>query len=185
MNTFVRIAGVLLLVCTLTAVATETVCLEAESAATVVAPMRSVDRNTAPPSDVKILAKASGNGYLEIPQGAGDPPEQTNAMAIVNFSVQKAGEYYLWCRALWYDQCGNSVSMSIDGQKPFTFGQNGTYEVWHWVKSPPRLKQLVLSAGPHKLTIGNREDGIRIDQILFTSNRRLVPVDIEKVTHSP
>jgi hypothetical protein len=57
--------------------------------------------------------------------------------------------------------------------------EDSTYKTWHWVHSPPRLPQLALPAGPCTLTVQNREDGVRIDQLLLTTDRRYIPVDIE------
>ena len=141
--------------------------------------MRGVNA-AAPPGGnaAAVLADSSGGQYLEIPEGVGKPPD-VNGDATLEFSLEKAGTYVLWCRVWWLDGCGNSIGIAIDGGKDFTFGQDATYKKWHWVKSPPRLEQLTLPAGKHTLKLMNREDGIAIDQILFTTNTRYVPVGIE------
>lgn len=148
-------------------------CVEGESAGNVSAPMRIV--NAASEKDA--ISGASGRGYLEIRQGAGDPPE-VEGRASVSFEIPEAGRYHLWCRVRWVDGCGNSLGMRVGDAPVFTFGQDGTYKRWHWVKAPGGLRQLDLAKGTHTLTILHREDGVALDQILFVTQDRYVPVGI-------
>ncbi len=136
---------------------------------------------THPPEVRRILAEASGQACLEIPQGAGNPPEVNAGAAEFVFEIPQAGDYVLWCRVWWEDECGNSFTMQIDDHAPFVLGQNSTVQRWHWVKAPPRLKALSLTAGRHTLRVINREDGVRLDQLLLTRNPKFVPVGIERV----
>lgn len=161
------------------------VCFEAEHAPLVQAPMRVTDADRVPINEKTILEAASGGAYLEVPDKAGAPPEVTTGRAVIPFEVPEDGTYILWIRAYWSDECGNSVGIAIDDARPFSFGQDSTYKAWHWVKSPPRIKQLELSKGKHRLEIINREDGVRLDQVLLVNTRRYVPVDIEDVTFTP
>ena len=119
---------------------------------------------------------ASGKACIEIAQGKGIKTGE----ASYNFEIKKKGVYYLWMRVWWIDSCGNSITAIVDGgegkDKPFTIGQDGTYKSWHWVNAKVRLP---LDTGRHTLLLKNREDGIKIDQIIFSSDRRMVPVGIE------
>jgi hypothetical protein len=160
--------------------AAELICFEAESADALTAPMRRVD-TAQPPPEAKVIAGAAGGQYIEIPEGAGKPPE-VGGDATFTFDVAKAGQYVLWCRVWWLDGCGNSFGMSIDDAKEFTFGQDGTHGKWHWVQAPKGLSQLELKPGRHQLKVTNREDGVILDQILFVNHKRYVPVGIETVT---
>lgn len=153
------------------------VLIEAESADDIGEPMRQV-KAAEQPEGAEVLKDAAEDAYLEIPQGAGKPPEVTGH-AVFKFSVDKSDRYYLWVRAWWLDGCGNSVGVSLDGRKEFTLGQDGTYKKWHWVTVKGRLGQLELNKGEHTLKLTNREDGIAIDQILLTRNKRYVPVGRE------
>ena len=163
----------------------KTVCFEAETATKLTPPLRLVEPGTPAASDKMPLIKgAAGNRYLEIPEGVGKPPE-TGGDAELSFDISEAGTYFLWCRVWWMDSCGNSLGISLDGATAFTFGQDATYKTWHWVRAPLKLKQLELSVGRHTLKISNREDGIAVDQFLFTQERRYVPVGIESVTVQP
>lgn len=170
----------LLLLAAAARVAADPICFEAESGFDLEPPARIGPVNAAvpgmPPAD-----GASGGKYIEIPQGAGNPPAVTTGSIAYRFTIAKAGTYYLWCRAWWLDECGNSVGVQVNELPPFTLGDS-TFKTWHWVKAPPRLKQLNLAAGEHTLMLLNREDGVRIDQILLTTDRRFVPVDAETVT---
>ena len=122
---------------------------------------------------------ASGGRYLQIPQGAGKPPEN-DGRARLQFEVRKAGTYQLWARVWWLDGCGNSIGFALNGSKSFTFGQDASYGKWHWVQAPRRLQQLELEPGIDVLEISAREDGVAVDQILLTLNRRYVPVGVEE-----
>lgn len=154
--------------------------IEAGSAREIHAPMRLVklsdDTSEKPAKPIK---GAAHDTYLEIPQGAGKPPA-VNGDASLPFKIDQKGTYYLWARVWWMDGCGNSFELSIDDGKAFILGQDATYNRWHWVKIKARLSQLKLDVGEHVLKIANREDGVAVDQILLTRNKRYVPVGIEE-----
>lgn len=160
-----------------------TVVLEAEASSETEAPVVRVDTAT-PPAGATAVPGASGDAYLAIPQGAGNPPAVTTGKASYSFTLPEQGNCTLWVRAYWDDSCGNSISVQVNETAAFMI-EDSTYKTWHWVRSPPRLPQLTLPAGPVKLTIQNREDGVRIDQFLLTTDRRYVPVDIETPTATP
>ena len=163
--------------------AEDPVCFEAESAAAMTPPLRLVNAtNNALPEVKSVIDGASGKAFLEIPKGAGKPPLVKGGEASYSFQAGDEGDYVLWCRVWWTDECGNSFTMRIDDTAPFSFGQDSTFKCWHWVKTPLRLKQMHLAKGQHSLRVSNREDGVRLDQILLTKNPKYVPVDIEKVT---
>jgi len=112
-----------------------------------------------------------------------------NGMAHVKFNVEEAGDYVLWMRAYWMHGCANSFYFLVDPDNdpvdkdgngayddeviPMEFGDaDGTYKVWHWVrygrkKAGGRPETFRLDPGEHTIAIYNREDGIRLDQVLF------------------
>lgn len=151
--------------------------VEAEACGELEAPFVRVAAATPPPGVIAVSG-ASGENYLALPQGSGNPPAVTAGKAVYDITIPADGTYTLWLRGWWDDSCGNSVSVQI-ADLPVFMVEDSTYKTWHWVKSPPRLSQLQLKAGPLRLALLNREDGVRIDQILLTSDRRYVPVDIE------
>jgi hypothetical protein len=163
--------------------ADETICLDAASARSIEAPMEIVAASNAP-LDIRdtIMKGASGGRYLEIAQGKGNPPKREAGQAVFTVTVPADGDYTLWCRAFWSDECGNSFLINLDQAKPFIIGEDSTFKTWHWVKAPVRLKQLTLTKGVHALTVRNREDGVCLNQLLLTSDKQYVPVDVERVT---
>lgn len=180
--TYMKTAVVSLMVtmCTVLSLPGAPVCFEGESAIQVSEPMEISSADTAEDNVRQTaLKKASGGKALEVPQGKGNPPEVTTGKAEYAFEVDADGDYFLWCRVWWLDECANSFTMNIDNARSFTFGQDATYKTWHWVKAPSRLKQLSLSKGKHKLVVACREDGAMLDQVVLTTNKRYVPVGIE------
>lgn len=153
---------------------------EAEDASSVEAPMVKVEKAN-PPDGVKAVSGASADCYLEIPEGKGNPPKVTKGKAVYEVDVPSDGVYVLWARAYWDGRCSNSFSVQVGEAKAFSYGQGGTYKSWHWVRSMRRLPQLRLKKGKQTITFSNREDGVRIDQIALSSNRRWVPVGVESL----
>lgn len=158
-----------------------TLCFEAESAGSLEAPMVKIDASQ-PPEGVTAIKDAAGNAYIEIPEGKGNPPKVTTGNATYSLTIPADGTYVLWMRVYWEGECSNSFGVQLDEGAEFSFGQDGTYKSWHWVKSPPRLRQLDLKKGACTLTLKNREDGVRVDQILLTTQGRYVPVGVETIT---
>jgi len=96
--------------------------------------------------------------------------------------VAEEGSFVLWLR-VWCDgECNNTFNARFDNGPIFLIGEDPTFKTWKWVKYPvPRNAQPTkLAAGSHTLTLLHRQDGIRVDQILLTTDRRYVPVEIEK-----
>ncbi len=168
------------------------VCIEAESSTNIVSLMQIGAKDQISTNKAwSAVAGASAEKYIEIPQASvTNVPAKTEAKVTpplpgkVSYDIQASdsGPHQLWCRVWWLDTCGNSVSIGVDGQRAFSFGQDRTFKRWHWVKAPARLKQLTLSEGTHSIVISAREDGIRVDQILLTDDEDYVPVGIEDIT---
>ena len=151
--------------------------LEAETVATPEAPFAVVAADSP-----DALAGASG-GYLEIATGKGKPPEDKTKIAKVTYTFEVAADdaFVLWLRAHWDGECSNSFNAQFDDGPQFLVGEDSTYKKWHWVKFPvPRnAAPAKLTQGTHTLTLYHREDGVRLDQILLTSDKRYVPVEKE------
>jgi len=163
--------------------AAEPLCWEAESAGGLQAPMEMIVTASNVPSGAKAdMADASGGRFLQIAEGKGNPPKVEAGEATYIFTVAEAGTYHLWCRVWWLGECSNSFSMSVDGAPPFVFGEDGTYNAWHWVQAPKNLKQLILQPGQHTLRVRNREDGVALDQLVISASKRFVPVGHQDVT---
>lgn len=162
------------------AAAAERILLEAEQAERVNKPMAVVLASNTPPATAGAAAAAAG-GYLEIPEGAGNPPALVAGEAALTFDVAADGSFFLWLRVWWEGECSNSLTVQLDDRPPFLMGEDATFRVWHWVRFPvSRLTPpFALARGRHTLTLRNREDGVRVDQIILSADKRFVPVDIE------
>ena len=153
------------------------VCFEAETALSCEAPMAVFSNG---------VAGASGT-YLEIPEGAGNPPKLMAGKAVFNVEVPEDGPVTLWCRVWWEGECSNSFTIGFDDQPTFLFGEDATYKAWHWVKYPisRTVAPIQLAKGKHTLVFHNREDGVRLDQVLLSADKRFVPIDIEPAGTRP
>lgn len=132
------------------------------------------------------IAGASG-AYLEIPEGAGNPPKRNEGQATFSLEIPEDGLFTLWCRVWWEGECSNSFTVGFDSQPTFLFGEDATYKAWHWVKYPVSrtVSPITLAKGKHTLVFHNREDGVHLDQILLSADKRFVPVDIESAGTHP
>ena len=157
------------------------VCIEAETATAIEEPCFKVSPD-AIPAGTEFVKGASGDSYLEIPEGRGNPPKVEAGKATVTVEIPKDGAYILWARVWWEGECSNSFRVKIDDAAPFLFGEDGTFKSWHWVKFPVArtAKPIQLAKGPHTIAFMNNEDGVRIDQVALCSDKRWVPVDIEQ-----
>lgn len=128
--------------------------------------------------------KNSGSGYLEIPDKANGKSKEGDGSNLPGYArfevnVPQAGSYKLWARVLWPNGCGNSFWAYKDGRPKQKLGEDGTYDVWHWVEL--KGSKLALSKGTNVIIIGNREDGVLLDQLQVTTSGR-VPTNQEKPT---
>jgi hypothetical protein len=142
------------------------------------------------------LPGAVGAGYLDatpnVGNGSGDDPtiltNASTATYCVNFPV--AGTYYLWARgSTANDGANNSFHFGIDGVTPTDFtrrvgnrisnwgGDAGNVNAFGWVRDvngngvAGSVAQVnIVTPGRHILNIWMREDGIKLDRFLFTTD---------------
>ncbi len=119
------------------------------------------------------------NGKPETAQyKKGHPLAVNPGFAAYEFSVPADDDYALWLRAYWVNDCGNSVSVSLDGSAPRTLS-GSTYGRWGWNLfrtgdgEPARIH--LTKGQTHRLTICNREDDLYFDQILLLGTDRTWP----------
>jgi hypothetical protein len=111
--------------------------------------------------------ECSKGAFLQIPVQSPRGTDKVNGKAILPFRIETAGRYVLHARCWWYDGCGNSFGISVDGSPKATL-TDPTEKHWHWVKL--RGEPFALAPGDHSLVISNSEDGARIDQVFLTNN---------------
>ena len=123
---------------------------------------------------------ASGGRCLSVPGGAGKPGYGAGAgkevfgKAVYSVDIPSSGDYVFHGRAFWMNGCGNSFKLVIDQSRAQAFSDQ-LYDKWHWVRGPT----FELSAGTHHITILNREDGVKLDQFLLTTDTGYRPVGPE------
>ena len=147
-----------------------TICFEAEDTSEIKAPVKIIEEK-----DKVAVTKVSKGKMIQVVEGAGSG-SKIGGLAKYKIKLPEDGTYYLWARCWWDNSCGNSFNVKLGNKPVFTLGNDGTYTSWHWVKAKVKLK---LKKGDYVLELGNREDGIKVDQLLITNDRKLIPVDIE------
>jgi len=135
-----------------------------------------------PPMKVEENLDASGSKCIAIPGGSGkpgekDPVEGTTypdrwGAAIYKFDVKKPGQYRFWGRKFWEGGCGNSFTLRVNSLDPVEFGGDGVYDSWDWER-PTVLFDL--HAGENRLEVLNREDGVKLDKFILTTDLDFVP----------
>lgn len=109
----------------------------------------------------------------------GHPSASTPGFARYEFDVKNEGNYEVWLRAYWVDDCGNSVTVIFGDpesdeyqSRPLSVIGGTTYGSWTWNRlnnSELDAQKVRLKTGKNTLTICNREDDLYIDQILIRS----------------
>jgi len=149
----------------------------------------------------KGLQRASGGKCVGIPDGVNPKDPKVKApykgRLALTFTVPQDGKYYIFPRAWWYDQCGNSFIMKVDDgveldvSTPVT---KATEKTWEWIKLPGRRtvkragatirlpRAFKLKKGKHTLTFLNREDGPKLDQVYITDDPEDSPKGLMKKT---
>jgi lysophospholipase L1-like esterase len=141
-----------------------------------------------PPTTVAADGQASNNQYIIVPEGTGSQVGQ--AQYTINVSVP--GDYVVWGRVINPDNESDSFFIQMDGGTVYHWdvGQGDRRLNWFWNRAThrgtgtmrrPELDPIIfnLTQGTHMLTIPNREDGTRLDQIVLTRDRSFVPSGIQ------
>jgi len=126
--------------------------------------------------------RAAHGVILRIPDEKGKPPEGAQP------DMKYGGAKYIvdvpcnvlcnvWVRVWWEGSCGNSLYYRHPDGTTLAVGNDGTYNAWHWLRVPGTFK---FHKGKNVFYLLNREDGIRIDQILITGDLAYVPQGIEE-----
>lgn len=109
---------------------------------------------------------ASGGHYLlTVNNIVSTAPADSTDMLVAHFTAKTADTYHIYARVLCPTWDDDSYWMGIDGaMTDFVNGLQTT--AWDWKE----IYSGYLQAGSHKLTLGGREDGARIDKLCITTN---------------
>ena len=126
-------------------------------------------------------SSASGNNYIEAPNGSGsisDDPNQVNSSAEYSFIAPVTGNYVIWGRVKAMNGNDDSFFISVDGGD-YALWDLQISQDWVWDKVNDRGGAdpviFYLEAGQHTLMLKQREDGSKIDQILITGDLEFIP----------
>jgi hypothetical protein len=120
----------------------------------------------------------SGLGYMvSLPDTKSNSKDTTDGPYLgYNLSILTEGKYYVWIRMFGPDGGGDSIHVGINGE-PLTYGGNGLTtsppSQWNWVHTEINIS----SVGNHQLGIWMREDGVKLDSLIITSNGLFDPSD--------
>ena len=112
---------------------------------------------------------AVGGMALYLAKGTRTPDHKGKAQLSVNAASD--GTYFVWARSHWRDTCSNSFSLQVGTQPERDVGNDDVFNVWPWVPSG----KYALTAGTNAVTLTEREDGIEVDQLLFTREATFQP----------
>ena len=123
-------------------------------------------------------ADAGGNEVLRVPLGVGKRVGEASYQLV----SPAAGRWKLWLRVRWSGGCANSILASVDGSPPASV-EDAIFGRWHWVDVHPK-HTFVLPEGEFELVLGNSEDDVAVDQIVFLPDPKDMPVGILEAADS-
>ena len=138
---------------------------------------------------------ASGGVAMTIPGTGVNVQNSLNGPRLdydLKFSV--TGTYYVWVRMAAgpdgiYD---DSFHIGLDGSPPVTLNPNSTdynngNQNWSWVKAAgsTAFKVVINTPGSHTLNLWMREDGVRVDKFVMTTNASYTPTGTGTTVSNP
>ncbi len=103
--------------------------------------------------------------YMNVPNKSDEPRDDSSRLEY-RLNVQQAGTYYVWVRLYGPDDSSDSVYVRMDdGDRSKV--EPGSRDKWVWKKVSTNYE---LSVGEHTFVLSNREDGTRVDKLVFTTN---------------
>jgi hypothetical protein len=153
--------------------------------------MEAEDGDIVTPMEIAGDADASAGGYIWAPQGAGNlyNSSKDGGQAEYRFDVPTDGDYIIWGRVMATDSGTDSFYVSVDGSEMTWHTKLSDNGNWTWDVVSLRnvngernaSNPLVyhLGAGSHTITIKQREDGTRLDNILLTRNLSTIAADLQ------
>jgi hypothetical protein len=149
-------------------------------------PDTNISRNGQSWSVLSQLSNYSGSGYLKIglDQDILYPESEVNTAPEVQYDldVTITGTYHLWLRGSGANGAGDSIHAALAplGQSPGDkVSMSGFWpNQWNWTQQTltgPLATVNVDTPGPHILYIWPREDGVRLDRLILTTDGNYTP----------
>jgi hypothetical protein len=94
----------------------------------------------------------------------------------INFAT--AGTYYVWLRGYSPNGAGDSVYVGLDNELTTTILTGFVPREWIWANTTPYGLAMIeiIKPGLHTLHLWQREDGLRIDRIVLTTDINYHPI---------
>lgn len=111
---------------------------------------------------------ASNGRYVEVKLGVESievAPEGKEALIVLAFPVKADGNFAVWARLDCASADDDSFWVKMDDGEFASYNGLGT-SGWSWVK----LDSFALKAGEHRLVIGYREDGAKLDKVQISND---------------
>ena len=107
-------------------------------------------------------------------------PDNTGQI-VFNIDILFSSKYYFWARTMAPDSHNNSFYLQIDGKCPFVVGDKVIEKSsWKWINNKTNGKdgliEFDLTQGKHKVRLVGREAGVKIDKILFVTDKKCTPI---------
>ncbi|HYF62086.1 MAG TPA: malectin domain-containing carbohydrate-binding protein, partial [Herpetosiphonaceae bacterium] len=120
-----------------------------------------------------MAAEPAGSTVIDTNYAASSPELRFN----IRFAT--GGTYYVWARAWASDGSANSLHAGLDGAASPGADRlsSATFGAWAWFRTTldGTDAQLTVGAGAHALNIWMREDGLRLDRVLLTTDPNYIP----------
>ncbi len=107
----------------------------------------------------------------------------TFGVATGSVSIASTGQYVVWSRMMAGSSTSNAYYLQIDSGCPILVGDLATMATnsWVWVdymngQTGSRILQ-TLSAGTHSIRVVGKENGLKLDSLVFANNLNCVPVN--------
>ena len=120
------------------------------------------------------IGGSSGSGYMEALPNNGANLAAGGTSPELQFSVNftSTGTHYIWIRGYALDGTEDSIHVGIDGGSPIatTLSQ---YNTWQWsngLQGGGVASLNVAATGNYMISLWMREDGMRIDRVILTTN---------------
>jgi arylsulfatase A-like enzyme len=148
--------------------------LEAEHADTIISPL-----------EIASDEDASKGQYLYTPNGTGNHYTPSPVMATYTVTISQPGVYIMWGNVVVTDKRDNSFFMQVDDGPDYLW-EIEPGKTWHWDQVNDHRNELdpimfYLTSGMHTIKMKVREDGTKLDRMLFTNDQTFVPRDQEGI----
>lgn len=133
--------------------------------------------------DVEASNEVSGEAYIELKDGAKNQPN-FDEMVTYDVNLPIEGDYYIWLRCDAPPPCTRYFDIWLDkprsSEKQYRNLFFAHWNIWSWwlwgeTPYPGKPRKIHLSAGKHKLCIGNISQGMRFDKFLITNDYDYIP----------